>query len=54
MRTEYIVEGKLVCINCVLMNGRVMDAVNETIADVPSVSPSSERMKGLLVKRVIY
>ena len=29
------------CIDCVLM--RVMDAVKETIADVTSVSPSSEQ-----------
>ena len=30
------------CINCVLV--RVMDAVKETIADVSSISPSSERI----------
>ena len=30
------------CINCVLM--RVMDAMKETIADVSSMGPSSERM----------
>ena len=30
------------CINCMLM--RVMDAMEETVADVSSVSPSSERM----------
>ena len=38
------------CIKCVLM--RVMDAVKETIADVSSVSPSSERMRGLWVEGV--
>ena len=31
------------CINCVLM--KVMDAVKETLADVSSVSPSSEKIR---------
>ena len=30
---------------------RVIDAVEETTADVSSASPSSERMRGLWVKR---